>query len=76
MTPEEAGLLIEDRLRASDSSSIDIVRRLRPTVHGASVAATLPVMLYQIAATLTTAERFVWIAWIWAIAILRLRRRH
>lgn len=76
MTPEEAGLLIEDRLRASDSSSIDIVRRLRPTVHGVSVAATLPVMLFQIVTTLTTAERFVWIAWIWAIALLRLRRRH
>ena len=75
MPPEEVGLLIEDRLRAGDTASIDIVRRLRPRLHGAAVAGTLPVMLYQIVASLTGAERLAWIVWIWMLTLVLLVRR-
>jgi hypothetical protein len=75
LPPEEAGLKIEDRLRAADSSSISIVRRLRPSVHGPEVVATLPIVLYQSVATLTGAERLVWILWLWSLALVPLARR-
>jgi hypothetical protein len=70
LSPEEVGLLIEDRLRTADTASIEIIRRLRPTVHGAAVVSTLPVMAYQIVGSLTPAERIAWIAWGWAIWLL------
>ena len=75
LPPEEVGLRIEDRLRAADSSSIEIVRRLRPGVHGIAVAGTLPVMLYQIVGSLTSVERVVWILWLWTVVLVAIRRR-
>ena len=75
LPPDEVGLRIEDRLRAADSSSIEIVRRLRPGVHGIAVAGTLPVMLYQIVGSLTSVERVVWILWLWTVVLVAIRRR-
>jgi hypothetical protein len=75
LPPEEVGLRIEDLLRAADSSSIEIVRRLRPGVHGSAVILTLPVMAFQIVGSLNSAERIVWIGWIVVIiAVTRVRR--
>ena len=65
MPPEVVGLIIEDRLRSGDTTSVTIIRRLRPGLHGAAVAGTLPVVAYQTIGSLTTAERFVWIAFVW-----------
>ena len=59
MPPEDVGLLIEDRLRSRDTSSVTIIRRLRPGLHGAAVAATLPLLGYQIVGSLTILERAV-----------------
>jgi hypothetical protein len=64
---------IEDRLRNSPPT---IVMRTRPRTHNASVVFTLPVMFSQILGSLTIAERFFWLVWIWGITLsLRIFRR-
>lgn len=75
MPPDSVGILIEERLRAGDPSSVTIIRRTRPGLHGAAVAGTLPVLAYQIIGSLTLAERLVWIAMIWILLSLRPRTR-
>ena len=74
-TPELVGMMIEDKLRSGDSASVVIIRRQRPGVHGAAVAATLPLIAYQTIGSLTTLERLVWIGMVWIVSIAWLRRR-
>jgi hypothetical protein len=50
-------MLIENR------GPVQLVHRTRPTVHGAALAATLPVFAYQVIGSLTPLERMSWIAW-------------
>jgi hypothetical protein len=76
LPPDSVGRLIEDQLRSRDTSAITIVRRLRPSVHGVAVAAALPVMLYQMVASLTSMERLVWLGYLWIVwTIWKSRRR-
>lgn len=76
LPPDSVGRLIEARLRERRPGSVEIVRRTRPAVHGPAVAATLPVLAYQIIGSLTIAERIAWLAWTWGLATwLSLRRR-
>lgn len=73
MPPGVVGLAIEDQLRSGDTTSVRIIRRLRPGVHGAGIALTLPVIAYQTVGSLTTAERLVWIAFAWLGWLILLR---
>jgi hypothetical protein len=73
MPPDSVGVLIEEMLRQGDPSTVTIIRRTRPSLHGVAVAATLPVLAYQIIGSLTTAERVIWILMVWALFALRLR---
>lgn len=65
LPPDSVGRLIEEQLRQRDLDAITIVRRTRPSAHGVALAATIPVIVYQIIGTLTFTERLVWLAWIW-----------
>ena len=75
MPPDSVGILIEDKLREGDPSSVTIIRRTRPSVHGVAVAATLPVLLYQVIGSLTPTERLIWIVLAWIGFGLRRRAR-
>jgi len=75
LPPDSVGRLIEDPLRNRRPGEVTIVRRLRSSLSGADIAWILPASYYQIAATLTPAERIVWIAWLLAgTAALHFRR--
>ncbi|MGK2962441.1 MAG: hypothetical protein ACSLFK_09890 [Gemmatimonadaceae bacterium] len=65
LPPDSVGRLIEEPFRQRDLAAVTIVRRTRPSLHGVTLAATLPVIVYQIIGTLTFTERLVWLAWIW-----------
>ncbi|HEX5577816.1 MAG TPA: hypothetical protein VFX40_05525, partial [Gemmatimonadaceae bacterium] len=74
MPPDSVGILIEEKLREGDPSSVTIIRRTRPGLHGAAVAGTLPVLAYQIIGSLTLAERLIWIVLVWVLFALLQRR--
>lgn len=74
-TPDSLGMLIESALRQRNPDAVVIVKRLRPTVHGAMLPLTLPVAAYQVIASLTLAERGVWLVWIWLFAVIVSLRR-
>lgn len=76
LPPDSVGRLIEEPLRQRDLDAVTIVRRRRPSVHGVSLAATLPVIVYQTIGTLTFTERLVWLAWIWIPAVALLSASH
>jgi hypothetical protein len=77
MTPDSAGTAIEDLLRQRNAKSVEIAKRTRPALHGYAVAGIAPFLAYQVVGALTLAERIIWIAWTWVIAIIlsRLRRK-
>jgi hypothetical protein len=81
LTPAALGARIEDVLRRGDAASLRVVTRARPSVaegaaaRPASLAATLPAVVWQAAAELPPAERAVWLAWLWAPAALAVGRR-
>ncbi len=76
MAPDSVGQLIEGSLRQRNMRSVMIVKRLRPRTHGITTVLTLPVGIFQILGSLTPAERFVWLVWIWGIAgLMRLRKK-
>lgn len=74
MPPDSVGVLIEEKLHKGDPSAVTIIKRTRPSVHGVAVAATLPVLAYQIIGSLTFAERLVWIVMTWVLFSLIQRR--
>ena len=76
MPPDSVGILIEEKLREGDPSSVTIIRRTRPGLHGAAVAGTLPVLTYQIIGSLTTAERLLWVLIVWTGFALSMRTAH
>ena len=69
LTPDSLALMIEKPFRERQLDAVTIVKRLRPRTAGLSAPLTLPVVLYQTVGSLTTAERGVWLVWIWAIAL-------
>lgn len=72
LPPDSIGTLIERQFRERRLDAVTIVRRVRPSLHGAAAVATLPALVYQVIASLTLAERGVWLAWIWGITGLTL----
>ena len=74
MPPDSVGVLIEDELRRGDPSSVTIIRRTRPGLHGLAVAGTLPVLAYQIIGSLTIPERAIWILMAWTVFALSRRK--
>lgn len=78
LTPEALGTRIEDVLRRGDAGALRVVTRARPQVAAAgaprlaSLVATLPALVWQVAAELDTPERAVWLLWLWAPALLTL----
>lgn len=76
LPPDSVGRLIEKQLREQRPRAVEIIRRTRPTVHGPAVAATAPILAYQIIGSLTMPERIVWFAWTWGLtALSALRHR-
>jgi hypothetical protein len=75
LSPDSLQRAIELPLRERRTDAVTIIMRLRPTTHGAMLPLVLPVAEYQIVASLTLAERLVWLAWIWLITILLSMRR-
>jgi hypothetical protein len=71
LSPDSLATLIEKPLRERNTSAVTIVKRLRPRTHGLSLPLTFPVGILQMLARLTLLERFVWLAWILAIALFR-----
>lgn len=78
LSPDSVGFLIERQFLDRQRDAVTIIMRTRTRVHGAAVAATLPVLAYQVLASLTLAERVIWLVWIWGITALIVmgRRRH
>ena len=75
LSPDSVGKLIEQPFRERQLDAVTIVQRLRPRTHGPAVIFTLPVVVWQILASLTTPERVVWIAWIWVAWLLAVALR-
>lgn len=76
LAPDSVGRLIEEPFRDRDLDAVTIVKRRRPRTHGVTTPLTLPVAAYQVMATLTMAERGVWLAWIWGATLIVLLARH
>lgn len=68
MTPTELGEAIEDRIRLRRTDAGRIVERPSPELEGALLPLTLPVMTWNLAATLSMPQRLSWIAWTWGLA--------
>ncbi len=81
LSPAALGARLEDVLRRGDGAALRVVTRARPEVAPAgaarlaSLAATLPAVVWQAAAELRPAERGVWLLWLWAPALLAFGRR-
>ena len=70
LSADSLGSAIEDALRSAPRD-IKVVERRRPTLSSPrSLALTPPVVGAQLFSTLTMAERFVWLAWIWGLWLI------
>ncbi len=70
LSPDSVGRLIEQPFRERQLDAVTIVKRLRPRTHGLGVILTFPVALWNMIASLTLAERVVWLSWIWATWVI------
>jgi hypothetical protein len=78
LAPDTLAAAIEGTLSAAPRSSVRVVERQRPTLASPfAMIFTAPVAIAQVFSTLTTAERFVWLIWIWGAWLIwaRLPRR-
>ena len=77
MPPDSVASRLEQMLIQS-RGPVKLVHRTRPTVHGLTVAATLPVSAYQVVGSLTPLERMSWLVWtgiLYGLAVTLARRR-
>ncbi|HEX6575577.1 MAG TPA: hypothetical protein VF042_11455 [Gemmatimonadaceae bacterium] len=74
MPPDTVAARIESAL-ISNRGPVKLVHRTRPSLYGAAIAATLPVVAYQSIGMLTMPERLSWIAWTWIIALFAISRK-
>lgn len=75
LSPDSLGAAIEAALRTAPRTAprtaVKVVERRRPTFTSPlSLPLTLPVAMAQAVASLTAAERIVWLVWIWAAWVL------
>jgi len=81
LPPDSLSAAIDAVLRTAPRSAVKVVERRRPTLTSAvSLPLTLPAALAETVASLTIAERIVWLVWIWTAWLLarelnRRRRR-
>lgn len=79
LTPVMLERAIRRELRSGIRSRIAVVerRRVNPPAAGAMLAATVPMVAWEMLTTVTPAERISWLAWTWATwAALGLAARH
>jgi hypothetical protein len=71
LTPDSLSAAIDAALRTAPRTAVKVVERRRPTFSSAlSLPLTLPVALAETVASLTSAERIVWLLWIWVVWLL------
>ena len=77
LAPDSLSAVIEAAVSGAPQSAIRVVERRRPTLASpVAMLFTAPVAMAQLFATLTTAERLVWLIWIWGVWLIwRLWRR-
>lgn len=78
LPPDSLGAAIDAALRTTPRTAVKVVERRRPTFTSPlALPLTLPVAMGQTVASLTVAERIVWLVWIWAAWLLagELKRR-
>ncbi len=78
LPPDSLAAEIDAALRTAPRAAVKVVERRRPTFTSPlSLPLTLPVAMGQIIASLTVAERIVWLVWVWAAWLLtgELKRR-
>ncbi|HYN82763.1 MAG TPA: hypothetical protein VES88_14840 [Gemmatimonadaceae bacterium] len=78
LPPDSLSAAIDAALRTGPRTAVKVVERRRPTLASTlSLPLTLPVAIAETVASLTIAERIVWVVWIWAVWLLarQLQRR-
>lgn len=78
LAPDSLSAAIDAALRTAPRTAVKVIERRRPTFAAAlSLPLTLPVALAETVASLTIAERIVWLVWIWVVWLLveELKRR-
>ncbi len=68
MAPDTLAERIEDALRTGRRGSRVIERRTPETLAGPKLVGIVPLMVYELNATLSPSQRLSWVCWIWAIA--------
>jgi hypothetical protein len=67
LTPDQLAVSVENGMRTTPPQ---VVMRTRPRTYAASIAFTLPLIVYQTLGSLTLAERASWLVWIWVVALV------
>lgn len=68
LTPSALAATIEDTFRSKRRRATRVVERRTPELQeGPALAALVPLMLYELNATLSPSQRLSWICWIWAL---------
>jgi hypothetical protein len=76
LAPDSLGAAIEAAVSTAPRSAIRVVERQRPTLPSpVAMMFTAPVAIAQLFATLTMAERLVWLIWIWGAWLVWRRTR-
>jgi len=75
LTPGELDARIRATIRRDGSRSVQVVERTGTAVGGMGLAATLPALLWTVAATLSWPERMSWLVWIWGLHLVLLAAR-
>lgn len=67
MTPQALGEALPRALRGGHAASRVVERRTPELMRGPALAFTVPLMLYELNATLSPSQRLSWICWIWGL---------
>jgi hypothetical protein len=71
LRPDQLAERIEDALRRGGRQASRVVERRTPElISGLQLVMTVPLMAYELNATLSPSQRLSWICWIWGIAHL------
>lgn len=68
LSPEALASAIEDRFRTARRQATRVVERRTPELEkGPGLVALVPLMLYELNATLSPSQRLSWVCWIWGL---------
>jgi hypothetical protein len=75
--PDSLANVIDDIIRQAGRQGTRVAERTTASASPVALAFTMPVVVWTVMRTLSTSERFAWLAWIWipAIAIWLIQRR-